>query len=235
MLLITNILIFTIYWLSSTNIFFNPQLAGYFEQNFVMIPSQILNGQRLYTLFTSMFMHASWLHLLGNMLYLYVFGDNVEDVFGHAGYLIFYIVSGAAAAYAYIFTTAFAPVITSYTGIPIPSDLTIGLLGASGAHLRSARSLPRTLSKINGSHFRPVLPATDTRNPVPRHLVPATMARRISQRGKRSSLLRTHRRLHNRNDPSPNNWTEKKKGVESTPPTVNQSVSGSVRHKFFIS
>ncbi len=133
MLLITNILIFTIYWLSSINIFFNPQLAGYFEQNFVMIPSQILNGQRLYTLFTSMFMHASWLHLLGNMLYLYVFGDNVEDVFGHAGYLIFYIVSGVAAACAYIFTTAFAPVITSYIGIPIPSDLTIGLLGASGA------------------------------------------------------------------------------------------------------
>jgi membrane associated rhomboid family serine protease len=132
-LLITNILIFTVYWLSSQNIFFNSQLAAYFTQNFVMIPNQILNGQRLYTLFTSMFMHASWLHLLGNMLFLYVFGDNVEDIFGHVGYFIFYIASGLAAAYAYTLTTAFAPVITSYTGIPIPSDLTIGLLGASGA------------------------------------------------------------------------------------------------------
>jgi membrane associated rhomboid family serine protease len=133
LLLITNILIFTVYWLSSMNSFFDTQIAGYFEQHFVMIPNQILNGQRLYTLFTSMFMHASWLHLLGNMLYLYVFGDNVEEVFGHVGYFIFYIVSGLAAAYAYTLITAFAPVLTSLTGIPIPSDLTIGLLGASGA------------------------------------------------------------------------------------------------------
>jgi len=115
------------------NSFFDTQIAGYFEQHFVMIPNQILNGQRLYTLFTSMFMHAGWLHLLGNMLYLYVFGDNVEEVFGHVGYFIFYIVSGLAAAYAYTLITAFAPVLTSLTGIPIPSDLTIGLLGASGA------------------------------------------------------------------------------------------------------
>jgi membrane associated rhomboid family serine protease len=133
LLLITNILIFTVYWLSSMNSFFDTQIAGYFEQHFVMIPNQILNGQRLYTLFTSMFMHASWLHLLGNMLYLYVFGDNVEEVFGHVGYFIFYIVSGLAAAYAYTLITAFAPVLTSLTGIPIPSDPTIGLLGASGA------------------------------------------------------------------------------------------------------
>jgi membrane associated rhomboid family serine protease len=133
LLLITNILIFTVYWLSSMNSFFDTQIAGYFEQHFVMIPNQILNGQRLYTLFTSMFMHAGWLHLLGNMLYLYVFGDNVEEVFGHVGYFIFYIVSGLAAAYAYTLIAAFAPVLTSLTGIPIPSDLTIGLLGASGA------------------------------------------------------------------------------------------------------
>src|SRR6266850_4087487 len=44
------------------------------------------------TLFTSMFMHAGWLHLGGNMLYLWIFGDNVEDNFGHGKFLIFYLV-----------------------------------------------------------------------------------------------------------------------------------------------
>ncbi|HUL34926.1 MAG TPA: rhomboid family intramembrane serine protease [Candidatus Eisenbacteria bacterium] len=48
----------------------------------------------LYPLFTSMFLHGGLMHLLGNMLFLYIFGDNVEDVFGHFGYLLFYIVCG---------------------------------------------------------------------------------------------------------------------------------------------
>ncbi len=52
-----------------------------------------------YRLMTSMFMHGGWLHLLGNMLYLYIFGDNVEAAFGHFKYLIFYIISGIAASF----------------------------------------------------------------------------------------------------------------------------------------
>jgi membrane associated rhomboid family serine protease len=48
-------------------------------------------------LFTSMFLHAGTAHLLGNMLFLYVFGDNVEDQFGHAGYLVFYLICGIGA------------------------------------------------------------------------------------------------------------------------------------------
>jgi membrane associated rhomboid family serine protease len=48
--------------------------------------------------FTSMFLHGGWLHLLGNMLFLYIFGDNVEDRFGHFRYLVFYLVAGVAAA-----------------------------------------------------------------------------------------------------------------------------------------
>jgi membrane associated rhomboid family serine protease len=50
------------------------------------------------TMFTSMFLHASWLHLLGNMWVLYIFGDNVEDYLGHFGYLMFYFSAGVAAA-----------------------------------------------------------------------------------------------------------------------------------------
>ncbi len=49
------------------------------------------------TIFTSMFMHGSILHIAGNMLFLWIFGDNVEDRFGHAGYLIFYLLGGATA------------------------------------------------------------------------------------------------------------------------------------------
>src|SRR3990167_2507828 len=52
------------------------------------------------TLFTSMFLHGGWLHLGGNMLYLWIFGDNVEDKLGHGKYLVFYLLCGLAATFA---------------------------------------------------------------------------------------------------------------------------------------
>ena len=52
------------------------------------------------TLFTSMFMHAGWVHLGGNMLYLWIFGDNVEDRFGHINFTVFYLLCGLAATFA---------------------------------------------------------------------------------------------------------------------------------------
>jgi membrane associated rhomboid family serine protease len=52
------------------------------------------------TLFTSMFMHAGWLHIAGNMLYLWIFGDNVEDRFGRVKFLVFYLICGLAATFA---------------------------------------------------------------------------------------------------------------------------------------
>ena len=70
------------------------------------------------TLFTSMFMHGGWMHLFGNMLYLWIFGDNVEDSMGHVKYLVFYLICGVAAAFAQILTDA---------------DSQIPSLGASGA------------------------------------------------------------------------------------------------------
>jgi len=124
LIIIANIIIFTVYWLSSQNIFWSSQFANEIEQRFVMIPEQIIHGQQLYTLFTSMFMHAGWLHLLGNMLFLYVFGDNIEDAFGHVGYIVFYIISGLVATLAYIVSIILVPAI---------GDLAAGLVGASGA------------------------------------------------------------------------------------------------------
>lgn len=70
------------------------------------------------TLFTSMFMHASWVHLGGNMLYLWIFGDNVEDRFGQVKFLVFYLLCGLGATFAQL---AFS------LGSSIPN------LGASGA------------------------------------------------------------------------------------------------------
>lgn len=52
------------------------------------------------TIFSAMFLHAGWMHLLGNMLFLWIFGDNVEDRFGHAPFLIFYLLTGVAATLA---------------------------------------------------------------------------------------------------------------------------------------
>ena len=75
-----------------------------------------------FTLVTSMFLHGGIAHLLGNMLYLHVFGDNVEDVLGHARYLVFYLTTGVAAGLAHVATTAFLR-----SGVLMPS------LGASGA------------------------------------------------------------------------------------------------------
>ena len=70
------------------------------------------------TLFTSMFMHGGWLHLGGNMLYLWIFGDNVEDRFGHIKFIVFYLLCGLAATFAQLAFSA---------GSNVPN------LGASGA------------------------------------------------------------------------------------------------------
>ena len=70
------------------------------------------------TIFTAMFMHGSWLHLGGNMLYLWIFGDNVEDRFGHFKFLIFYLLTGIAATFA------------QYYVMP---DSSVPNVGASGA------------------------------------------------------------------------------------------------------
>jgi membrane associated rhomboid family serine protease len=61
------------------------------------VPARISQGHDLVTLVTSTFLHAGWWHLLGNMLFLFVFGDNVEDAFGHVRFLAFYLACGVLA------------------------------------------------------------------------------------------------------------------------------------------
>lgn len=59
-------------------------------------------GAAIIPVFTSMFLHAGWLHIIGNMLFLWIFGDNIEDYLGHFKYLIFYLLSGMAAGFLHI-------------------------------------------------------------------------------------------------------------------------------------
>jgi membrane associated rhomboid family serine protease len=82
-------------------------------QDFVMtygvIPYEIVRGQDLYTLLTNMFLHGGWLHLIGNMLFLWVFADNIEAVIGKFRFILFYIGGGLAATGAHILFNANSP------------------------------------------------------------------------------------------------------------------------------
>lgn len=100
-------------------------LAGPYQDalvyQFAMIPASFTNGVDLgdvMDIFTSMFMHAGLAHIAGNMLYLWIFGDNVEDRMGHLRYLMFYLLGGVAASLTHLLTNP---------------DSQIPTVGASGA------------------------------------------------------------------------------------------------------
>jgi membrane associated rhomboid family serine protease len=82
------------------------------------LPPQLALVPPAMTTLTSMFMHGGWMHLIGNMLYLWIFGDNVEDSMGHARFVVFYLLCGMAAVFA--------------QALPDPSS-EIPMVGASGA------------------------------------------------------------------------------------------------------
>jgi membrane associated rhomboid family serine protease len=103
-------------------IFFLIELSGgdAFIMRWAFIPRRFLAdpASGIPTVFAAMFMHAGWVHLGGNMLYLWIFGDNIEDRFGHLKFLVFYLLCGIAATFAQM---AFNP------GSSVPN------VGASGA------------------------------------------------------------------------------------------------------
>ncbi|WP_323008037.1 rhomboid family intramembrane serine protease [Pseudorhodobacter sp.] len=113
-LILLNVGIFASYWLTVPN---EPRLAMFFIE-WGVVPRRVMAGHGVHGLFTSMFLHAGLMHLAGNMLFLYIFGDNLEDILGHARYLGFYLLSGLAAAGLQIFADP-------ASGVP--------MIGASGA------------------------------------------------------------------------------------------------------
>ncbi len=94
-----------------------PRLDAFIFQ-FGAVPADISRFRDLSTLLTSMFLHGGLMHLLGNMLFLFIFGDNIEDAMGHISYLLFYLLCGFAAALAQVF---------------LDVNSTIPMIGASGA------------------------------------------------------------------------------------------------------
>src|ERR1041385_5340232 len=113
-LIVANILVF-LYELQ-----FRPSALERFIFNWGMIPARLTHepATAWITIFTAIFLHGSWLHLLGNMWFLYIFGDNVEGRMGHPGYVLFYLLCGVGAA---LSQTLFFP------------HSTIPMVGASGA------------------------------------------------------------------------------------------------------
>lgn len=113
-LMILNIGIF----LSYVPILSDPYAINGFFASYALIPARVSGGAGFEGLFTSMFLHAGWMHLAGNMLFLWIYGDNVEDEMGHVRFLLFYVTCGVAAGLA---QTLFEP------GSRVP------MVGASGA------------------------------------------------------------------------------------------------------
>lgn len=75
----------------------------YFTTSYAVIPAEILQGHHWISLLTSQFLHGGWMHLAGNMLFLWVFADNVEAVLGNTGFLLFYLAGGIIASLVHVF------------------------------------------------------------------------------------------------------------------------------------
>ncbi|AWD21224.1 rhomboid family intramembrane serine protease [Fuscovulum blasticum] len=92
-LMAVNILVFLAYY---------PAASEWDLQRFYMtwglVPGRVLSGDGMATLVTHMFLHGGWMHLGGNMLFLWIYGDNLEEEMGPVGFLLFYLASGLAAA-----------------------------------------------------------------------------------------------------------------------------------------
>jgi len=93
-LIAVNVLVFVSY----AGLLRNEAAIGAFFGQWALIPARVAAGEGYATFLTSMFLHGGWLHLLGNMLFLWVFGDNLEEVFGHLRFLGFYLLAGIGAA-----------------------------------------------------------------------------------------------------------------------------------------
>ncbi len=113
-LIITNVLVFIFEFAMGQR-----ELQAFFEL-FAIIPRELVTmvSAEYFTLITSQFLHGGWWHLLGNMLYLWIFGDNIEEQLGHVRFLLFYLLTGLIAGLAQVI---------------IEPNSVIPIVGASGA------------------------------------------------------------------------------------------------------
>ena len=105
-LIAANIVVF----LLMLNAFSNDRALLAIYDDWAMVPARVSNGQAYHTLFTSMFMHGGFWHLAGNMLFLWIFGDNLEDQMGPVKFLAFYLACGAGADIAHLMSNPNSPI-----------------------------------------------------------------------------------------------------------------------------
>ena len=123
-LIAANVIVF-LWELDYTKLFLNEDAILKMLQNYGVTPASFvgaIDSDTLFTLISSMFLHGGFLHIIGNMVFLYIFGDNVEAKFGHAKFLLLYVAFGLAGAFLQIFF-AFLP----------GGDTSIPSIGASAA------------------------------------------------------------------------------------------------------
>ena len=107
-LIAVNIGVFLSYW----PLFDDPRALHRFYSEWGMIPALVTGDGELQGLVTSMFLHGGWMHLAGNMLFLWIFGDNLEEEMGHVRYLLFYLATGILAGLAHVMAGPTSPVPT---------------------------------------------------------------------------------------------------------------------------
>jgi membrane associated rhomboid family serine protease len=107
-LIVVNLLVFL----------FEASMSPYTREQFIQLYGLVPDQFRVSAVFTSMFLHGGWLHVLGNMWFLWIFGDNVEDLLGHTKFLLFYLLCGTAAALGQVLAGPYS---------------TVPMVGASGA------------------------------------------------------------------------------------------------------
>jgi membrane associated rhomboid family serine protease len=117
-IIIINVLVFFLEMSMGAELNEFLQVFGFVPGNFFLQLGHGNPAGAVIPVFTSMFLHGGWLHLIGNMWILYIFGDNVEDTLGHGKYLVLYLASGAAACFAQLLSG--------------PSSM-VPMVGASGA------------------------------------------------------------------------------------------------------
>jgi len=107
-LILVNVVVF----LSYAGLFTDDRALASFFSMWAMVPDRVSEGQQSYTLLTSMFLHGGLMHIAGNMLFLWIFGDNMEDAMGHVGFLIFYLAAGLLAGVAHLISDPASPIPT---------------------------------------------------------------------------------------------------------------------------
>jgi len=129
--------------------------SGNLVCEFATIPYETLEGKRLFTLFTSMFLHGGWMHLIGNMMFLWIFADNIEAIIGNRNFIIFYFLGGLFSAFVHIMIEFYTGFGANLSVCCMPCTSSGGCAGAASICTGSIPSLGASgaISAVMGSYI----------------------------------------------------------------------------------